>query len=248
MDDQAKSIFNKWSQVTPQAYVAANTAATSGPQAEAAVHAAELAKKAAADKADHDNNPENTIKAGTILFGVLDTAVNSDEPGPILATIVQGTFKDARLVGSMQKASGPDATGLTLNFTLMSRPSDTKSLAVSIVAIDPDTARTALASHVDHHYLLRYGTLFASTFLSGYGQAITGAGATTTSNPGANTSTTTTQILNPKEQIYAAVGAVGTAWGQKSNAFETPNTITINSGTGVGLLVLQDIHLQDSGS
>ena len=243
MDDQAKFIFAKWSQVTPQTYTAgAATPTTPEPHTASVSEAAKKASEAP------ESNPANTIKAGTILFGVLDTAVNSDEPGPILATIVQGEFKDARLIGAMQKTTNPSSDSLTLNFTLMNRVTDTKSIPISMVAIDPDTARTALASHVDYHYLLRYGSLFASAFLSGYGQAITSAGSVTTNNPGSNTTTTTTQVLSPKQQIYAAVGAVGTAWGQKSNAFETPNTITVNSGTGVGLLVLQDIHLQDSGS
>ena len=247
MDDQTKAMFAKWSQVPTQAYIEGKPNNTTiSTQSD---HALTTTSTHTEDKkSTTPENPADTLKAGTILFGVLDTAVNSDEPGPILATIVQGHFKGAKLIGAMQKTSSPNAESLVLNFTLMNRPEDSKSIPISIVAIDPDTARTALASNVDHHYLLRYGTLFASSFLSGYGQTITSAGSTTTSNPGANTTTTTTQLLNPKQQLFAAMGAVGTAWGQKSNAFDAPNTITINSGSGVGLLILQDIHLQDSGS
>ncbi len=48
-----------------------------------------------------NNNLPPMIKAGTIMFAVLDTAVNSDEPGPILATMVSGKYKGAKLIGRL---------------------------------------------------------------------------------------------------------------------------------------------------
>ena len=52
-----------------------------------------------------------------------------------------------------------------------------KSLTVNTVAISEQTARTAMASSVDHHYLTKYGILFASSFMSGIGTAISQSGA-----------------------------------------------------------------------
>src|SRR5205085_12065562 len=60
------------------------------------------------------------IKAGTILFGVLDTAVDSDYPDtPVMVTIVQGPMKGAKLLGKLNLAQGKDK--VSLNFTLMDR-------------------------------------------------------------------------------------------------------------------------------
>jgi hypothetical protein len=191
------------------------------------------------------------IKAGAILFGVLDTAVNSDEPGPILVTVVSGQYKGAKLIGSIQSSpqipgsNGP--TKLILNFTTMSVPYLPESIGVSAVAIDPDTARTALASDVDHHYIQRYGSLFASSFLEGYGQAITQAGSTTTVSPFGGTNTTYSNLTGIQE-VAAGFGQVGQSWGQQlGDTFNRQNTVTINSGVSVGILFLSDVT-QDSGN
>ena len=42
------------------------------------------------------------IKAGTIIFAVLDTTANSDYPdSPVMATVVDGPFKGAKLLGKL---------------------------------------------------------------------------------------------------------------------------------------------------
>lgn len=215
------------------------------------------------------------IKAGTVLFGVLTTAVNSDEPGPVMATIVDGQYKGTKLIGSIQNSppipGSGGATKLVLNFTTMSVPYLPESISVSAVAIDPDTARTALASDVDHHYLDRYGSLFASAFLEGWGQQISSAGTTVTVSPfGGTTSTrngtgsTQTVVVNPDgtttttttnaptgssggtfgigQNVAAGLGQIGTNWGQQlGDTFNRPNTVIINSGVSVGLLFLNDV-------
>jgi len=116
-----------------------------------------------------------------------------------------------------------------------------KSISVKAIAIDPDTARTALASDVDHHYLLRYGTMFASSFMSGYAKIIASQGTVQTATTTGST-TTTTPTLSPRQEIYAALGTVGTRFGDATSSyFTTPNTITVNAGTGFGLLILSDV-------
>ncbi len=188
---------------------------------------------------------KDVVKAGTVLFAVLDTAVNSDEKGPILATIVSGKFQGSRVVGAFTHSDFQET--VIMQFSTISIPKQTKSRAIQAVAIDPDTARTALASDVDHHYFLRYGSLFASSFISGYGKAITNQGTTTTS-PLTGTTTTTTPPLDNKEKFLAALGEVGTAWSQQIKPiFNTPYTVTVDQGTGMGLLFLSDADLTDEG-
>ncbi len=189
------------------------------------------------------------IKAGSIFFGVLETAVNSDEPGPIMVKIVTGPYKGARLVGSIQNAqqipgtNGPDK--LILNFTVMSIPAEPESVSVSAVAIDPDTARTALASEVNYHYLQRYGTLFGSAFLEGWGQAIAQGGSTTTTNL-FGTTTTNYGDLSGIDQVFAGLGQVGQSWGQQmGEVFRRKPTVEINSGISLGILFLSDVTLSN---
>lgn len=239
MESQSKIAFDAWRVITPQAFVQGD-------------------KKDKKDDADNNGSGTNgtqgggkgsasgevLIKAGTLLFAVLDTAINTDEPGPVMATVVQGKYQGAKVIGATQLSSAPGndrPEKVTLNFTIMNTQDSAKSLTIQGVAIDPDTARTALASDVDHHYLLRYGTLFASSFMNGYSKVITSAGTVQT-NSGSGTTTTTTPTLSPRQQIFAAMGEVGKKFGDATSTyFSTPNTITVNAGTGIGLLLLADV-------
>ncbi|MGE3320065.1 MAG: TrbI/VirB10 family protein, partial [Candidatus Berkiella sp.] len=184
------------------------------------------------------------IKAGTVLYAVLDTAVNTDEKGPILATIVSGKLQGSRVIGAFTHADYQES--VIMQFSTLSMPKRLNSMSIQAVAIDPDTARTALASDVDHHYFLRYGSLFASSFISGYGKAITQQGTTTTS-PLTGTTTTTTPPLDNKEKFLAALGEVGTAWSQQIKPiFNTPYTVYVDQGTGIGLLFLSDAEVTEN--
>ncbi len=196
------------------------------------------------------NNKNDTIlKAGTVLFAVLETAVNSDEPGPILARIVQPPLQNTTIIGSMQTSSNKYAEGLLLSFSTANIPDRIRTYGITAVAIDPDTARTAIASDVDHHYLLRWGTLFAASFLQGYSKAVAQSGTKVdTSNNGAQSVTTTTQSpLNPTQQVHQGLSEVATAWGQGISTFSSrPTTITIKAGTSIGLLLTADFTIPSS--
>lgn len=242
MEAQSKTAFDAWATITPQAFIQGDKKDSkdeAGSGASAGGNGAKGGGKGGAETG------KVLIKAGTILFAVLDTAINTDEPGPIMATIVQeGEYQGAKIIGSTQLSTQPGndrAEKVTLNFTTMSAPNSPKSLPIQAVAIDTDTARTALASDVDHHYLLRYGTLFASSFMNGYSKVITSAGTVQT-NSGTGATTTTTPPLTGRKEIFAALGEVGKKFGDATSTFfGTPNTITVNAGTGIGLLILSDV-------
>ncbi len=238
MEGQSKKAFDEWNTITLQTFV-------QGDKKDDKNGAAGTSSSGTKGGGTGQNSGEKVlVKAGTILFAVLDTAVNTDEPGPVMATVVQGEFQGAKVIGTVQMSSQPGnerPEKVTLNFTTMSTPILPKSLSIQGVAIDTDTARTALASDVDHHYLLRYGTLFAASFMSGYAKVITSAGTVQT-NSGTGATSTTTQPLNGRKEVFAALGEVGKKFGDATSTyFATPNTITVNAGTGVGLLILADV-------
>ena len=183
------------------------------------------------------------IKAGTILFAVLDTAVNSDYPdSPVLATIVDGKYKGAKLMGKLQITKGVSGQQdrIMLNFTLMNMDEWAKSKTSNAFAIDPDTARSALASSVNYHYMQRFGALMATSFLQGYGQAAMSSGGSQVASAFGTSSTNAT--LSPSSKMAVAVGqmaqAVGTA---TQNYTNRPPTVVVDSGVGLGILFMTDL-------
>lgn len=183
------------------------------------------------------------IKAGTILFGVLDTAVNSDYPdSPVMVTIVQGPLKGAKLLGKLVTTKG--VTGqldrISLNFTLMNADEWPASKGVTAYAIDPDTARSVLASSVDYHYLKRFGAIMATSFLQGYANAITSSSATTTT--GIFGTSTQFPELDPRKRIYVGLGQIGQTLGSVTqNWVNRPPTVRVDSGVGLGILFMADV-------
>lgn len=174
------------------------------------------------------------IKAGTILFAILETAVDSDYPDtPVMATIIQdGPFKGAKVMGKLNLVQGKDK--ISLNFTLMDMDKWDASKTISAFAIDPETARTVLATDVDHHYMLRYGSIMATSFLSGYSSSITQAGTSTTGIFGTSS---THPDLSPGNKIAVAIGQIGTNLNSTVQQFiNTPTTVKVSSGVGIGLL------------
>ncbi len=81
---------------------------------------------------------------------------------------MQGPLQGSKIVGDLVLQD--DA--VMLRFSLLSSPDLPTSVPLNAVAVDAETARTALATGVDHHYFLRYGSLFASAFLEGVGEAM----------------------------------------------------------------------------
>ena len=188
------------------------------------------------------SNAPALIKAGTIIFAVLDTEANSDYPdSPIMASVVEGKYKGARLMGKLVTTKGVagQLDKITLNFTLMNTDDWPKSKGVTAYGVDPDTARTALASSVNNHYMTRYGAILASSFLQGYSTSITNAGTATTGIFGTST---THPTLNPASKIMVGLGQVGQTMGTIVQKWvDIPPTVKVDSGVGLGILFMADV-------
>ncbi len=203
------------------------------------------------DGALNNGNPNGTTQAdgvtlvrmGDVLFAVIDTSVDSDEPGPILATIVTGALKGGKLIGSFNLPSNADK--MVISFNALSLPGAPKTMSISAFAIDPNTARTALSSETDHHYLMRYGSLFASTFLEGFGNAFQSADTAITIGGTGGVQDTTVQNgigRSALENAVIGLATVGKAWGQVAQQnMSRPTTVQVYSGTAVGVLFTQDL-------
>ncbi|GAB4222679.1 MAG: type IVB secretion system protein DotG/IcmE [Gammaproteobacteria bacterium] len=232
MQGQAQQLIASW-QPPAQTRVQGNEREEQQPGLAAGQAAAGSASTSPAD-----------IKAGDIVFAVLTTAVNSDEQGPILAEIVSGKYKGAKVIGSLSPTG--DGQRVILTFNRMSVPEFGNTISINAVAIDPNTARTALSSHTNNHYLLRYGSLFASSFLQGLGQAVQQDGTTLTQNL-ENSFSIQNTTKSTQEQIVVGLGTVGQRWGQQvERIFNKPPTVQVYSGTGMGLLFLGDVSINQT--
>lgn len=182
------------------------------------------------------------IKGGTIIFAVLDTAVNSDYPdSPVLATIVEGKYKGAKMLGKLTTTKGVSGQmdRVSLNFTMMNDDSWPKSKSVTAYAIDPDTARTVMASSVDYHYMMRFGAIMATSFLQGYSSAITNEGTSTTGIFGTST---THPSLSQSSKIFVGLGQLGQTLGAATqNYINRPPTVRVDSGVSLGILFMSDV-------
>ncbi len=242
----ANQIMQPWNVVNNQQYQAGNEKDDKSDKDEA-TRLSGLATMPQKNAKGEEIQPQQSaplIRMGDIMFAVIDTAVNTDEPGPILATIVTGNFKGGKLIGSFNLPSNADKMVITFNTLTM--PGAPKSLSISAFAIDPNTGRTALSSETDHHYLERYGSLFASTFLEGFGNAF--QSADTTIQVGGTGGVTNTTVQNgigrsALENAVIGLATVGKAWSQVAQQnMSRPTTVQIYSGTAVGVLFTQDLR------
>jgi intracellular multiplication protein IcmE len=250
----AVQLIQAWNQSPTQAYVEGSNKGQAGAPASAAPAGPQLAtsSQGSGNIDDDELSKQQTIfiKTGDILFAVIDTAVNTDEPAPILATITNGALKGSKIIGNFNLPSNADK--MVITFTTLSMKGVNKTMGISAYAIDPNTGRTALSGTTNHHYLQRYGALFASTFLEGFGNAFQSANTTITiGGTGGVTNTSVQNGIGRSLTSNAVIGlaTVGKSWGQQARQnMNIPTTVQVYSGTPVGVLFLQDVSIDPNNS
>lgn len=177
---------------------------------------------------------------GHISFAVLDTSIKSTEPGPVMATIEDGRFAGAKLLGGYVRHAGR----VVVEFNEMTLHH--QSYPIQAVAITSDTARTALSTYTNYHTLYRYGWLIGASLLEGVTNALQYAN-TTSYLSGSGVGVVTQQLSNG--QIAAsAIGNVGTVLAPiMEKRFNTPPTVHVAAGTGVGILFMKPVEEKSLG-
>jgi|GEM_PF-3273907 len=183
-----------------------------------------------------------SIFVGDVHFGVIQISINSDEQSPLRAEIVGGDLDGAVLVGNFKVV----AEKVIVLFNSM--VFEQREYPVNIVAIDPDTLRSALADDVDHHYLERYGSLIAATFAEGYASSL--------AIPSDGRETKTTTVISPdgtvteqkpkdytdKEMIITGIGNVGSSLAEEfQKHINRKPTIHVYENKEVGLMFLSSL-------
>lgn len=186
------------------------------------------------------------ITAGTLYAAVLTTGIDTDEPGPVLAEIVEGPFAGAKVIGTVT-TGGSTASKATLSFNVITTKGAPSSAQIKAYAVNQETARTGLATDVDHHYLERYGLLFAASFMNGFGTALATAGTTvTTAATGVITTASQARTLNNRQDVQElgaiALGEVGKEVGKSlAQNVNRPVTVKVAPGTPIAVLFMQDV-------
>ncbi len=177
------------------------------------------------------------LKAGDMMQAILETDVNSKEPSAVMAKVIGGKFAGARLIGSIQVVGKK----VVLQFSTTNIPGHNKSYAISAVAVDLNTSRTAMASEVNNHYFLKYGLLLGSAFIKGWAESIKSQNQTTQMSENGTITVQTGEKSN-KEINREALGEVGTEISSavRSSQSSLDPTIKVYKDTAIGLLLLSD--------
>ena len=183
--------------------------------------------------------PAKTIvAAGTVSYAQLLTEANSDVPGPILAQLVSGPLKGARIIGQFQVSNGY-SDYLTMSFKLANlKGTDYK---INAIALDPDTTLGGMATEVDQRYLMRLVLPAAAAFLQGFASSL-GQGNTSLSTNG-----TTTIIQQSGKSFqqgeYTGLSAAAQTAGQffQNQANQTMPLVRVAAGTPMGIFFVETV-------
>ena len=177
--------------------------------------------------------PAILIPAGQIDYAITITAVNSNVPGPVECRLTSGPFRGDNMLGSFQDVH--ERLVLALHQIILANG---QSEAISALAISPKSGLPAVRGTVDHHYLERYGLLFAGAYLQGYRQAFQLNGSTAVPGSGLAISTNNTAQYASR----AALGSLGQTMAQQfTQDANIPATVSLPSGAGMGVLFMKPV-------
>jgi type IV secretion system protein VirB10 len=182
----------------------------------------------AATQAGQLANPTQTIAQGTMISGVLETAIQSDLPGMVRAVVSNDVYsfdggqllvpKGARLIGEYKSGLVTGQTRVFVIWTRLLRPD-----AVSVRLASPGTdiiGRAGLGGRVDNHFVARFG---ASAVLS----LLTGGVAALGNND---------RVVVDTGKDFKDAASVAL-----ENQIRIPPTIHVNQGAPINIFVARDL-------
>lgn len=177
------------------------------------------------------------IKAGSTMYAMLDSEVNTDDGRTVLATIRSGAWKGAKLIGMIEQAQN----NISLSFTTLAPQDERPTMRVRAVALRESDAKLGMAEKIDHHTFSRYTALAAAALLQGAGRVYQQPiGTTVVTNGGI---VTTNQQPSDRQVIGSAVGELGNSIGAeiRRRGFNQPSTYSTPAEKGFILYFLDDV-------
>lgn len=195
---------------------------------------------AVADFSLGDPDGKRLIKTGNLMYATLDSEVNTDDGGEVLATIRGGKWDKAKLIGKVEQ--GPN--NIRLKFTIMAPQDGRDTMRVNAIAIREEDAKQGVAEDIDNHILERYGSLAVASLMSGYGKAYAATPGTTVTSPGGVT-TQTVESPDSQQVVASALGEMGSSMAAEIRKnFNQPTTYSTPANQGFGVYFMQDVFYQ----
>lgn len=213
------------------------------------------ATKAEKVSATRLNNLSMTIAQGKIIDGVLETAINTDLPGPIRAIVARDVYAEAgrevlipkgsRMIGAYNTAVSRGQRRVFIIWTRIIRP-DGLDIMIASPAID-GLGRAGVRGLVDNKYTEMFSTAILTSIISigvaAGAEAVTEEGTTTSNTDGSSTQSGGAGIAAGAE----AVRNVGDVSEQIiGRVLDLRPTITIDQGTRVNVFVNKDLSFPNS--
>jgi len=215
--------------------------------------AAAIAQSDGADRveATRMSNLNITIAQGKMIHAVLETAINSDLPGPIRAIVSHDIYAEAgrdilipkgsRIIGTYNSAVRHGQARVFVIWTRVIRPD---GIDIAINSPGTDTlGRAGMGGFVDNKYLEMFSTAILSSTMdigvAAVAQGLFGNQQQTTTTGGGSTTTTSSPTTTATQDAVTNMGDVG-----KSIVGSTLNlapTITIDQGTPLEVYVNHDL-------
>ncbi len=220
-------------------------------------------------RATKNNRIDALVAQGTMIRGVLETALQSDLPGMVRAVVTENVWSfdgrrvlipaGSRLVGEYKSGIAQGQTRVFVVWTRMLR-SDGVSVQLGSNGTD-DLGRAGNAGFVDNHYLERFGSAVMLSLVGGVSQFLSAYGQNTNNTNGNGTIITTTdpvtgivtqtqtgvnqnQLSLQARQIAAQnVSQTLTNIAQEAlrNSINIPPTIYLDQGTRIIVFVRRDL-------
>ncbi|GLS18029.1 hypothetical protein GCM10007874_10450 [Labrys miyagiensis] len=199
-------------------------------------------------QASQNKRIDALIPQGTIIRGVLETAIQSDLPGMVRAKLSEDVYsfdgrrvllpRDTMLTGTYRSGIARGQTRILIIWTRALR-ADGTSVALGSYGTD-DLGRSGLSGEVDNHYLERFGSAAALSIIGGVSSFIAGLNIHGQSESGSSSNSPGYQAQSQAQQSISQTMSdmANTALRDSINI---PPTINVDQGTPIAVFIQRDL-------
>ncbi len=195
-------------------------------------------------KATRNDRIDALIPQGTLVRGVLETAIQSDLPGMVRAVISNDVYsfdgrrillpKGTMLTGEYKSGVARGQTRVLIVWTRALR-ADGTSVSLGSYGAD-DLGRSGLSGFVDKHYLERFGAASVLSLVGGVSSFIAGLNTDGSSSSSSTSSDAQSQAQQTISQTMAEMANMAL-----KDAISIPPTIFVDQGTQIVVFVRRDL-------
>ena len=198
-------------------------------------------------KATRNDRIDALIPQGTLIRGVLETAIQSDLPGMVRAVISTDVYsldgrrillpKGTMLTGEYKSGIARGQTRVLIVWTRALR-SDGTSVALGSYGAD-DLGRSGLPGIVDKHYLERFGAASVLSLVGGVSSFIAGLNTDGSSSTSSSSSTGSNAQSQAQQTISQTMAEMANT--ALKDSINIPPTIYVDQGTQIVVFVRRDL-------